>query len=359
MTFPLTPAAPFTASVSTISAATANDWRTYISQSLDTVNGGAYVNVTSIDWSAGGAGWRFYAALAIKSTGSLTLDTGATVVIAADPTLTGTMRVGFGGAGGSVRFYATSTMQVDDTVACSFAGDWTCTSASLTTYQSGSTLSLGGNSTWASTSVCVHASSSTDTYQSGSSLTTNSGALINLTIGSGAAGSLALGASSTLTVTAGASVTMSVGGGGTPGTLTINADGTLTTSASSIFNQGGTTTRTGALTLSGTGASTALRYYAAPIGTYSINPKHYDRIYRTSGIGVADVLTLTPDPGASEFIELFLTYEENIGSSLEVRDAAAVLVTTIEFSATSETKSCVHFIWTGTFWRVLNRTFFS
>lgn len=348
MTFALTPAAPFTASVSTITAATANDWRTYISQSLDTVNGGAYVNVTSIDWSAGGAGWRFYAALAIKSTGSLTLDAGATVTLAADATVSS--GGGWDFEGGSLcRFRGTAggaTLQVDDNAIVSCAGDvtWTGTStqthasSSTDTYSSGSTLSLGGNTTWASTSVCVHESSSTDTYQSGSSLTTNSGAIVNLTIGKTNAGTV------------------------TNGSLCVEvheSSSTDTYQSGSNLNLDGTVTRTGKEVLSGTGAYTALRYYAAPTGTYSIDPKHYDRIYRTSGPGFANVLTLTPDPGASDFVELFITYVENAGSSLELRDAAATLITTLEFSATSEDKVCAHIIWTGTFWRVLNKTFFS
>ena len=94
MSFTATPAVAFTAGVSTIPATTANTWRANIAASLDTVGGGAYANVATIDWSAGSAGWRFYAAVAIKSTGTLTLDAGATVTINADPSLFGTMRVG-------------------------------------------------------------------------------------------------------------------------------------------------------------------------------------------------------------------------------------------------------------------------
>jgi hypothetical protein len=151
MTFTATPATPFTAGVSTIPATTANTWRANIAASLDTVGGGAYANVSVIDWSAGSAGWRFYAPLTVKSTGTLTLDAGATVTINADPSLFGTMRVGIGGAGGAVRFYATSTLTVDDTVAVSCAGDVTMTGAS----------------------TCVHASGSSDTYSAGSVLAIN------------------------------------------------------------------------------------------------------------------------------------------------------------------------------------------
>lgn len=42
MTFPLTPASPFVDDVSTLDAATANAWRTYISRALDGANGGSY-----------------------------------------------------------------------------------------------------------------------------------------------------------------------------------------------------------------------------------------------------------------------------------------------------------------------------
>ena len=166
MSFTETPAAAFTAGVSTISAATANTWKANIADSLDTVNGGAYVNVATIDWSAGSAGWRFYAAVAIKSTGTLTLDAGATVTINADPSLSGTMRVGVGSAGGGVRFYATSTLQVDDTVAVSIAGDVTMTGASTLAHSTSSTE--------------THATGSSDVYSTGSTFTSTDGLVYTL-----------------------------------------------------------------------------------------------------------------------------------------------------------------------------------
>lgn len=57
--FTLTPAMPFVAADSSITADTLNLWRVYISRALDAVNGGDYTNLTLIRWLSGGAGWRF------------------------------------------------------------------------------------------------------------------------------------------------------------------------------------------------------------------------------------------------------------------------------------------------------------
>ena len=270
MTFTATPATPFTAGVSTIPATTANTWRANIAASLDTVGGGAYANVSVIDWSAGSAGWRFYAPLTVKSTGTLTLDAGATVTINADPSLFGTMRVGIGGAGGAVRFYATSTLTVDDTVAVSCAGDVTMTGASTLThaalsaethastssdtYSAGSVLAINtASATMGSDSVLTvngtagHVAQvicdtySTTTFRTGAGVTCNSGSIF--TIGAGCIANATFGASSTLTIASSGNVSLAsgstttlvsgciftgtIGGGGAVSTLTFGADANL------------------------------------------------------------------------------------------------------------------------------------
>jgi len=404
MTFTATPATPFTAGVSTIPATTANTWRANIAASLDTVGGGAYANVSVIDWSAGSAGWRFYAPLTVKSTGTLTLDAGATVTINADPSLFGTMRVGIGGAGGAVRFYATSTLTVDDTVAVSCAGDVTMTGASTLThaalsaethastssdtYSAGSVLAINtASATMGSDSVLTvngtagHVAQvicdtySTTTFRTGAGVTCNSGSIFTIgagciftgTIGGGgAAGALTFGATGTLTVpatcttslaigvtgtlstAAGASVVMSVGGGGTTGSVTFNANGTLETTASAQFNNGGTTTRTGAEFLSGTGAYTSLRVYNAPNGSYSVNPKHYERIIRSCASGATEILTLTPAPGASDYIEIHIIHVDNNTSTLTVKDAGGATI--YSSSLTPGQISASQLIWNGSTW---------
>ena len=333
MSFTETPAAAFTASVSTISAATANTWKANIADSLDTVGGGTYTNVSAIDWLAGSAGWRFYAAVAIKSTGTLTLDAGATVTINADPSLFGTMRVGVGGAGGGVRWYATSTLQVDDTVAMSIAGDATWTgastqvhaSSSTDTYSSGSTftiqsgsianLNLGGVSAsgvtfigangaavWNGASTATWQTASVSNWNSGANLTISSGAIVTSTIGGGAAaGAWTWGVNavevhasgstdtyqsgSSLTTNTGAIVNLNIGktnaGTVTNGSLAVEvheSSSSDTYQSGSVLNLDGTVTRTGRETLSGTGAYTSLRYVAGLDANTSYNGQHYDII---------------------------------------------------------------------------------
>ena len=396
MSFTETPAAAFTAGVSTISAATANTWKANIADSLDTVNGGAYVNVSTIDWSAGSAGWRFYAAVAIKSTGTLTLDAGATVTINADPSLFGTMRVGVGGAGGGVRWYATSTLQVDDTVVMTLKGDATWTAESTQVHASGSTdtypagsfltvntalFSLGAGAVFTCNGVLgnvaqvVFGQYSTVTCQSGSGFTCNSGSLFTLASGSvvtatigggGAVGSLTFGADATLTVpttcttslslgadgtfvvTAGAAVTMSVGGGGTPGTLTINADGTLTTTASSDFNNGGTTTRTGPEILSGSSAYTALRVTDGPdAATANIDGRAQD-VLEVDTLTLASVYTLT-SLAASETCR----FKIRVATTTALDIVRAGPVTLASFALGVGDARTVELYWNGTVWRVL------
>lgn len=382
MTFALTPASAFTASVSTISAATANTWRTNISQSLDTVNGGAYANVATIDWSAGSAGWRFYAAVAVKSTGTLTLDAGATVSISADPSLFGTMRVGVGGAGGGVRWYATSTFQVDDTVAMSIAGDATWTGASTQTHASGSSdvyssgatftiasgaiasLNLGGASAagvtfigangaavWNGASTATWQTASVSLWQSGSNFTVSSGTIASATFGGGGtAGTLTVGATGTLVVTAGASVTMSVGGGGTTGSLTINANGTLTTSASSTVVRGGTETRTGSVTLSGNNAWTALRIFTlADPPVDATDARKYD-IIECDTLATADDAITFSDPAAGEKVSVVVRFSEACTHDLAVYGASDGLLYT--FVHGSGIPIAVQFYWNGTHWRI-------
>lgn len=382
MTFPTTPAGAFTASVSTISAATANAWRGYFPQALDAVGGGTYANTSAITFSAGSSGWVFGSLVTFNTTSNVTFSGGGTFTINSDPSLFGTMRVGVGAAGGGVRFYATSTLQVDDTVAMSIAGDATWTGASTQvhanlstdTYSAGSvlaintasatlgtaaTLTVNGAAGGGNTATVAFGQYSTSTYASGATLTVNSGTITNITLGGGGqSGTLAVGATGTLTVTAGAAVTMSVGGGGTTGSITFNADGTLTTTSSAQFTNGGTTTRTGKEVRSGTGAYTASRYYAAPTGSYSVNPLHYDTIERTSAPGSADSITLTPDPGASDTITLTVTYLANSSSTLDVKASGGSTIVAIGPSAPN-TNGTVVLQWSGTYWMVLWRVYYT
>jgi len=268
MTFPTTPTIAFTASVSTITATTANAWRSYFPKALDAVGGGVYTNLAEIEFPAGSSGWKFGALVTFDTTSTVLLQAGGAVTINSDPLLTGTLKVGQGGAGGAVRFYATSTLTVDDTVAMSLAGDATWTGASTSTYQAGSTLAIntasatmgndalltvnGSSGHGASISFGQYGSAilagagGTFTGQSGSTFTLASGSYVTVTIGGGGhAGSLTVGNAGALTVSAGAAVTMSVGGGGTPGSLAINADGAFTTSDGSVTTRSGKETWTG------------------------------------------------------------------------------------------------------------------
>jgi len=401
MSFTETPAAAFTASVSTISAATANTWKANIADSLDTVGGGTYTNVSTIDWLAGSAGWRFYAAVAIKSTGTLTLDAGATVTINADPSLFGTMRVGVGGAGGGVRWYATSTLTVDDTVAVSVAGDVTMTGASTLvhasgssdTYSAGSVLAINtASATMGQDSVLtingasghvaqvIRGQYSTDTYQSGAGVTCNSGSLftvgsgcfVTMTVGGGGnAGSVAWGANASQTHASGSTNTYSSGSAFTLNNGTIvnlsigktNA-GTVTNGSLAVevhesgssdtyqsgsgLNLDGTTTRTGSLTLSGDGAWTALRVRAAgdpPSG--DTDASKYD---------ILEVSFLTADSSlqldalaAGRKHQIWIRFWAS-AHSLQVKDQAGTNIFLFNFVAGSQ--QTVQFYWSGTTWRV-------
>ena len=378
MTFTATPATPFTAGVSTIPATTANTWRANIAASLDTVGGGAYANVSVIDWSAGSAGWRFYAPLAVKSTGTLTLDAGATVTINADPSLFGTMRVGIGGAGGAVRFYPTSTLTVDDTVACSIAGDVTMTGASTMvhasgstdTYSSGSTflitsgatanLNLGGTAAsgvtfigangaavWNGASTATWQTASVSNWNSGANFTVTSGAIANATFGGGGtAGTLAVGATGTFTITAGAAVTMSIGGGGTSGSLTINANGTLTTSASSTIAMSGTTT------LSGNGAYTRLRVHQlADPPAATLDARNYD-IVECNALTSPATITLD-DLGANDKVKMNF-YIKGIASTLTINATTDAGPGVLVLYAAASGAHSTEIYWTGTAFRILN-----
>lgn len=210
-----------------------------------------------------------------------------------------------------------------------------------------------GAATWASASIAL--------WQSGSHFTLSGGSFVNITIGSGGnAGSLNLGSSATFSVLstcvssiaigatgalstlAGAAVSVSVGGGGTPGSVTFNADGTLTMTSSSVFAQGGATTRTGRTVLSGSGAWTGLRYAFAPSVNSTIDGKAQDILGATApGPGVLR-LTLA-DVGATDVVSFYIRHI-SVGVNLEIYIGAFLLYT---FTNAGGTKQTVQFFTDG------------
>ena len=369
MTFPTTPSTAFTADVSTIPATVVNAWRSYFPKALDAVGGGVYTNLAEIEFPAGSSGWKFGALVTFDTTSTVLLQAGGAVTINSDPLLTGTLKVGQGGAGGAVRFYATSTLTVDDTVAMSLAGDATWTGASTSTYQAGSTLAIntasatmgndalltvnGSSGHGASISfgqygsAILSGSGGTFTGQSGSIFTLASGSFVTVTVGGGGhAGSLTVGNVGTLTVSAGAAVTMSVGGGGTTGSITFNADGTLTTTASAQFANGGTTTRTGKEVLSGNGAYTAKRIAVGGDPPTNTDPRHYD-ILEVAFLSADADLNLTA-LGASDYVEFWIRFSA-ISKDLTVKDGGAAIFTFVHSAGKQQT---VQFYWNGSNYKV-------
>jgi hypothetical protein len=390
MSFPLTPAAPFTPLVSVVPATVLNDWRVYLSRSLDTVNGGAYTNVTTIDWLAGSAGWRFYAALAIKSTGSLIIDGGATVTINASPTINGDVNL-YGilrcQSGGGFRVYSGATAQYDSGSTTTCSGTTTHASGSSSTFAAGSTLAintalatLGQDSVLTVNGASGHVAQvirgqySTDTFQSGAGCTWNSGALcvigsgafVTWTIGGGGnAGSVTWGASSTqthasgsadtyasgsaLTVNAGTVVNITIGqtnaGTTTWGGLAVSAHksgSSDTYEAGSALNLDGTVTRTGKQVLSGAGAWTQIRRVAGGSSSVAINGKAQEILYAVGDASV-DITYTLDDTGAGEKVMFWLHYRSN-GHKLIVNNSLGTL---IEFTGAINTDQTIQFYCNG------------
>lgn len=358
MTFGLIPALPATATVSTIAADTVNGWRAAISQSLDTVNGGAYANVTLIDWAAGSAGWLFNGPLTVGSTCTFTTTSGATVTLNADTTINGNvdsfgaLRVGnAGGAGGSFRVFNASTAQFDNGSTTTAKGAWTWGQDSTTTVNGAAghvaafTWGTYGSATWgAGSTLAINTANAT--VGSDGTLTVNgtSGHLATLAFGQygrtthagGSADTYANGsnwtadANSALTITAGAFVTWTIGGGGNAGAVTFGANGALTFQSSSATTfatgstiaMGGTETRTGPTIRSGDTGYEGHRAPTTPAESITALDAHkYDVVWIPTLTGDQS-WNLKPPPGNARCFTYFKRVITGAGNAfkLDLRD---------------------------------------
>jgi hypothetical protein len=275
MTFPLTPALPFVDNVSTITAATLNAWRTYISQAGDFTGGGTYSLTAPLTIAAGSSAWTFENDVRFDATGSVAIGANVTMtvedtgIIDVDPggliSLIGTIgnlaRLNVGSLGkitvnsaGLIEFESGSTLTINSGTVVNA----TLSSGTVTLTGSAFVHGAAATLTHADTSVETHADGSTDTYQSGSSLVTNSG----------------------VTVTFGSAVSL---------------NGNVTQASGATYTQQGAHTR------SGNSAVTNLRVTSLPSTTGTITASQADIWEVPVGLAGPVVITIASEAADFEF----------------------------------------------------------
>lgn len=198
--------------------------------------------------------------------------------------------------------YSTCTVQSGSGITCNSGSVFTLGSGCFVT----ATIGGGGNAgslTIGADGDVVRASGSTDTYQSGASLTCNDGAIVNLTIGKTNAGTVTHGGLSVEVHESSSSDTYDSG---------------------SELDLNGTIVRTGKVTLSGSGAWTAIRFANGSDGNVSVTGSATDFL---SGSLTADHEWTYSDLGAQatvihylKAIDFKLTAKRGDGSKIVVLD---------------------------------------